>query len=97
LSEPPRPPLRPARANKFKQDLERCRRRGCDMDVARVVMGRLIHREPLAGKHRDHALKGEWEGHRECHVAPDWLLIYRVQEDQIIFERTGTHQDLFEE
>lgn len=67
------------------------------MDVARVVMGRLIHGEPLAKKHRDHPLKGEWDGHRECHLGPDWLLIYRVEGDTITFERTGTHADLFDE
>jgi len=60
-------------------------------------MGRLIHREQLDEKHRDHALRGVWQGHRECHLDPDWLLIYRVEKDLIVFERTGTHQDLFDE
>jgi mRNA interferase YafQ len=67
------------------------------MDSARVVMGRLIHRKALAPHHRDHPLKGEWEGHRECHLGPDWLLIYRIHEDGITFERTGTQSDLFDE
>ena len=67
------------------------------MDVARVVMGRLIHRKRLAKKHKDHPLRGEWKGHRECHLEPDWLLIYRVEGGVITFERTGTHADLFEE
>jgi mRNA interferase YafQ len=66
------------------------------MDKARVVMGRLIHRQPLAEQHRDHPLKGEWKGHRECHLESDWLLIYRVEDGVITFERTGTHADLFD-
>lgn len=67
------------------------------MDLARVVMGRLIHRELLDPAHNDHPLKGEWSGHRECHIRPDWLLIYRIDDDHIIFERTGSHADLFGE
>lgn len=91
------PPLRPGRTNAFKRDLERCRRRGYDMDIARVIMGRLIHREVLEAAYNDHPLKGEWVGHRECHMEPDWLLIYRIEGDEITFERTGTHSDLFDE
>lgn len=60
-------------------------------------MGRLIYGERLAERHRDHPLRGEWEGHRECHLEPDWLLIYRVEGGVITFERTGTHADLFDE
>lgn len=67
------------------------------MDIARVTMGRLIHREPLDPAQYDHQLKGEWSGHRECHLGPDWLLIYRIDGDDIIFERTGSHADLFDE
>ena len=67
------------------------------MDVARVVMGRLIHREPLESNHNDHQLKGAWVEHRECHLKPDWLLIYKIVGQEITFERTGTHADLFDE
>jgi len=67
------------------------------MDTARVVMGRLMHRKPLAKKHMDHPLRGEWAGHYECHLEPDWLLIYRIDGDTLTFERTGTHSDLFDE
>lgn len=90
-------PLRPSRTNQFKRDLDRCRRRGFDLDVARVVMGRLIHRDALDPQYRDHSLKGPWEGHRECHLKPDWLLVYRVSGDEIVFERMGTRADLFDE
>lgn len=91
------PPLRPARTTAFKKDLERCRKRGYDLNLARVVMGRLIHGETLDPAFNDHALKGEWIGHRECHLKPEWLLIYRIEGDAITFERTGTHSDLFDE
>jgi mRNA interferase YafQ len=67
------------------------------MNVARVVTGRLIHREPLDSQIGDHPLKGEFEGHRECHLGPDWLLVYRANGDQITFQRMGTHSDLFDE
>lgn len=67
------------------------------MNIPRVVMGRLIHRETLDPVFDDHPLRGEWIGHRECHLKPDWLLIYRIEGDEITFERTGTHSDLFDE
>jgi mRNA interferase YafQ len=67
------------------------------MNVARVVMGRLIHQEPLDPVLYDHQLKGEWAGHRECHLKPDWLLIYKIKGDEITFERIGTHSELFDE
>ncbi len=91
------PPLQPSRTSTFKADVERCRRRRYDMDLLRVTMGRLIHRTPLLPPHKEHPLSGAWAGHRECHVQPDWLLIYRVSGDEIVFERTRTHSDLFEE
>lgn len=56
-------------------------------------MGRLIHRKRLAPRYRDHPLEGEWNDRRECHLGPDWLLIYRVHGDTITFERTGSHAD----
>lgn len=97
MKKPDLPPLRPGRTNAFKRDLDRCRRRDYDMNVARVVMGRQIHREVLEAAYNDHPLKGEWLGHRECHLEPDWLFIYRIDGDEITFERTGTHSDLFDE
>jgi len=60
-----------------------------------AVMRALIRREPLHARHRDHELGGPWKGHRDCHVRGDWLLIYRVHEEVITFERTGSHADLF--
>jgi mRNA interferase YafQ len=70
-------------------------KRGKDPDRLRDVVERLRQRLGLEARHRDHALFGEWQGFRDCHVEPDWLLIYRVEEDQLILARTGTHSDLF--
>lgn len=57
--------------------------------------GKIIADEPLEARHRDHPLVGNYAGRRECHLEPDWLLIYKLDGDDIIFERTGTHADLF--
>lgn len=89
-------PLRPARTTQFKRDYKRCKKRGYDLAELRTVMEALITRKSLNVRHRDHELSGEWKGHRDCHVRPDWVLIYRVAGDTITFERTGTHSDLFE-
>ena len=59
-------------------------------------MAALIAETPLAAKHRNHRLVGNWNGRMECHVSPDWLLIYRIDGTDIVFERTGSHSDLFE-
>ena len=93
---PPGPPLNPVRTTGFGKDVARCKARGYNMDVLRVTMGRLIHRQRLDRKQKDHPLKGEWVGYRECHLADDWLLVYRIRGDNIFFARTGTHTDLFE-
>lgn len=55
----------------------------------------ISHEYKLETKQRDHDLRGKWEKYRECHIEPDWLLIYRIDGDDVIFERTGTHSDLF--
>jgi mRNA interferase YafQ len=60
------------------------------------VLTTLSHAEPLAERYRDHPLKGSFKSRRECHVEPDWLPIYKLNDDEIIFERTGRHSDLFE-
>jgi mRNA interferase YafQ len=65
------------------------------MDVLRVTMGRLIHCQRLERKQKDHTLKGEWVGCRECHLTDDWLLVYQVRGDDIFFARTRTHSDIF--
>jgi mRNA interferase YafQ len=86
---------KPAFTRQFKKDLKRMRKRGKDPAKIKEVLSTLIDGESLAERHRDHALIGNYKGRRECHVEPDWLLIYKLENDEIIFERTGTHSDLF--
>lgn len=67
------------------------------MDLLKDVVTRLANGEPLDPRHKDHPLSGEWSGHRECHIQPDWLLIYRYENDILVLAltRMGTHSDLF--
>lgn len=85
------------RTQQFKRDVRRMEKRGKNLRKLRDVILMLINEEPLAKRHIDHALKGDYKGQRECHVEPDWLLIYYLvkNEGMIVFTRTGTHSDLF--
>jgi mRNA interferase YafQ len=80
---------------KFEKDLARMKRRGVDLRILQQVVLSLLQGDPLPVKHRDHPLNGNWCAHRECHLSPDWLLIYRSIQDSVRLERTGTHSDLF--
>lgn len=84
-------------SNRFKKDLKTAAKRGYDLDLLETVVNTLANQQPLPEKNRDHALTGDYIGFRECHILPDWLLIYRVDgEDLILFlARVGTHADLF--
>jgi mRNA interferase YafQ len=75
--------------------LQRVLRRGKKEEKIISVMKNLINQEPLEVKHKDHNPTGEYKNRRECHIEPDWLLIYKISGDEIIFERTGSHADLF--
>lgn len=83
----------------FKKDFKRCKKRGYDLKLLKVVLDNLIAEEPLDAKYKDHSLYGNYVGFRECHILADWLLIYKIDEDRIILtaSRTGTHSDLFDE
>jgi mRNA interferase YafQ len=87
---------RPAYARQFEKDVKRMRRRGKDLDKLKAVLSTLIAEDTLPERYRDHALLGTYRGRRECHIEPDWLLIYAISGDEIIFERTGRHSDLFD-
>jgi len=89
--------LRPRFTSAFKKDRKRAHRRGEDTGKLDAIMGRLANEEQLEPRFRDHKLSGEWKDFRECHVAPDWLVIYRIVADEITFVRTGSHADLFDE
>jgi mRNA interferase YafQ len=82
--------------NRFLRDLKLAKKRGNDLDKLETVVDLLQAGEPLPVHNRDHSLSGKWHHHRECHIEPDWLLIYRVEQDFLFLERTGTHADLFE-
>lgn len=79
----------------FKRDLKRVLGRGCDYDRLDEIVGVLRRDEKLPANCRDHKLTGSWIGHRECHIAPDWLLNYKNPVDAVVLVRTGSHSDLF--
>ncbi len=84
-------------SNRFKKDLKLSAKRGYNLKLLEDVVSTLANKEPLEPKFRDHELTGNFKGFRECHIQPDWLLIYRVENDELMLflARTGTHADLF--
>ena len=88
--------LTPVYTRQFDRDVKRMKRRGKNLDTLKIILRYLVEEEPLDPIHRDHKLIGNWKGRRECHIESDWLLIYKTELDRIIFERTGTHSDLFQ-
>lgn len=83
--------------NQFKKDYKLAMKRHLNIDILDDIIRMLANGEQLPEKYRDHALSGNWVGHRECHIQPDWLLIYRIENDLLVLTltRTGTHSDLF--
>jgi mRNA interferase YafQ len=84
-----------SRTTQFKKDVRRAAKRAWDLKKLRAAMDWLIEGNPLPVFLRDHPLRGEWAGSRDCHLEPDWVLIYTLEGDHVRFERTGTHNDLF--
>lgn len=91
--------LRLVVTTQFKKDVKRIKKRGCDLRELHSVLDTLLAEEALNLKYRDHALTGDYIGFRECHIRPDWLLVYAIDKGQLILtaSRTGTHSDLFDE
>ena len=87
--------LVPVYTRQFEKDLKRCQRRNKRIEKFKLVAETLIAGDELDSIHRDHKLIGNFVGRRECLLESDWLLIYKLEEDRIIFERMGTHADLF--
>lgn len=81
----------------FKKDYKRMVKRGCDISLMTDIINKLASGIPLPPKNRDHGLSGDYSGFRECHIAPDWLLIYQIDKEELILclTRTGSHSDLF--
>ena len=83
------------RTSQFKRDVKRTQRQGKDLEKLKGVIVSLAKGQRLAQKYRDHVLVGQYKGTRECHIEPDWLLIYESAESEIVLIRTGSHSDLF--
>ena len=83
--------------SQFRKDYKLMKKRGLNLRLLEDVLDKLIREEPLETRHRDHALTGNYRGLRECHIQPDWLLIYAIDKGRLILtaSRTGSHADLF--
>ena len=82
-------------SGRFKRDLKTCQKRGYDLHLLEAVIDILRIPDQLPIQNKDHFLKGDYSGRKDCHIAPDWLLIYEIYEDELYLDRTGTHSDLF--
>lgn len=87
--------LNPEYTTKFKKDLKVIQKRNLDTGQLKEIIRKLCNEETLPPNNKDHYLAGNWVGCRECHISPDWLLIYQAGNGIIVFERTGSHSDLF--
>lgn len=84
--------------SQFKKDYRLAEKRRLNIELLNDIIRKLASGEQLPEQHKDHSLTGRWIGHRECHILPDWLLLYRVEDDVLVLTlmRTGTHSDIFE-
>ena len=84
-------------SNTFRKELKTMIKRGYDISLLEEIVNKLANGEELPERNRDHALTGNYKGCRECHIKPDWLLIYQIIDEELILflTRTGTHSDLF--
>lgn len=87
--------LTPNYTNQFEKDLALAKKRNKSIEKLKSTIKMLVNEEELPRKYKDHSLVGNYANRRECHIEPDWLLIYKISNSEIIFERTGTHSDLF--
>jgi mRNA interferase YafQ len=83
--------------SRFRKDYKLAKKRGLDLSLLEAAIDMLLEEKPLGPKYKDHQLTGDYGGFRECHILPDWLLIYTVHRKTVILtaSRTGTHADLF--
>ena len=83
--------------NRFKKDIKHAKKQGKDLDKLFKIIEKLAQGKTLEAKYRDHSLTGDYKGTRECHIEPDWLLIYEIFEDILVLslQRIGSHSDLF--
>lgn len=85
----------PGYTNRFQKDLDLAKRPGKDTSKLKQVIELIESEQPLPPRLQDHALVGKFTDRRECHIEPDWLLVYKLEPGAVVFERTGTHSDLF--
>ncbi len=84
------------RTNRFEKDVKKMKKQGKSFTVFKEVITTLAREHKLHPKHKDHKLIGNYKDTRECHIEPDWLLIYKINNEELILIRTGTHSDLFD-
>ena len=87
--------LETATTSQFRKDLKKAIRQGKNIKLLKQIMEQLASQKKLATRHKDHSLHNNWKGSRDCHITPDWVMIYRVDDGVIYFERLGSHSDLF--
>lgn len=87
--------LNPVRTSGFKADVKRQQRRGKDMTKLKTLITLLVNEQEIPAEYEDHPLQGNWRGYRDAHMEGDWILIYRVDGEDLRLARTGTHQDIF--
>ena len=85
-----------SQTKQFSRDVKRMRKRGKSLEKLQEIVKLLVENTPLPPKYRDHPLTGQWQPSRDCHVEPDWVLIYTKDKETLRLERTGTHSDLFD-
>lgn len=89
--------LTPVRTSQFKRDVKRVKKRDKDMSKLRTLLTLLMDQSPLPDAYQDHPLRGNWNGYRDAHIEPDWLLLYRVVGNELRLARTGSHADIFQD
>lgn len=82
-------------STQFKKDYKRVKKQEKDLKKLKTVIELILSDQPLPKSYRDHQLTGQWKEHRDCHIEPDWILIYRVESGSLYLERTGSHAELF--
>ncbi|MDP4623723.1 MAG: type II toxin-antitoxin system YafQ family toxin [Akkermansiaceae bacterium] len=87
--------MRVVQPSSFKKDVKKLKKRGKDLDKLKAIVDLLVAGDTLPERFADHPLSGNWSGWRDCHIEPDWILIYKVAPDVLTLGRTGTHSDLF--
>jgi len=81
--------------SQFKKDYKQIKKQNKDLTKLQTLIEKLVNRETLEAKYKDHGLAGSLKGYRDCHIEPDWLIIYKIAHDTLILERTGSHSELF--